>query len=83
VKLQSNSLRISSSKWLCDLFAVSWPSYSLAVWGSFQPHARLAMAPFEKKRFLLPIELAIALAVNVCVAVLSYYAIMMWGLFRG
>jgi hypothetical protein len=40
------------------------------------------MDQFEKKRFLLPIELMIALAINVVVAVLSYYAIVMWGLFR-
>ena len=45
--------------------------------------ARLAMDPFEKKRFLLPIEVMIALAINLVVAVLGYYAIMMWGLFRG
>ena len=36
---------------------------------------------FEKKRFLIPIELVIVLAINVVVAVLCYYAIMMWGLF--
>jgi hypothetical protein len=42
------------------------------------------MDPFEKKRrFLLPIEVMIALAINVVVAVLSYYAIMMWGILRG
>jgi hypothetical protein len=41
------------------------------------------MDPFEKKRFLVPIEVMIALAINVVVAVLSYYAIMMWGLFSG
>jgi hypothetical protein len=38
------------------------------------------MDPFEKKRFLLPIEVAIALAINVVVAFLGYYAFMMWGL---
>jgi hypothetical protein len=43
----------------------------------------LAMGPFEKKRFWLPIELMVALAINVVVAVLSYHAIMMWGLLRG
>jgi Tfp pilus assembly protein PilE len=37
------------------------------------------MDPFEKKR-LLPIEMMIALIV---VAILGYYAIMMWGLFKG
>jgi hypothetical protein len=40
------------------------------------------MDPFEKKRFL-PIEVMIALAINVVVAILGYYAIMMWGLYRG
>ena len=37
---------------------------------------------FKKKR-LLPIEVMIALAINLVVAILGYYAIMMWGLFRG
>jgi hypothetical protein len=46
--------------------------------------ARFAMNPFEKKRFLLPIEVIIALAIKeVVVAVLSYYAIMMSVLLRG
>jgi hypothetical protein len=36
---------------------------------------------FEKKRFLIPIELVIVLAVNLVVALLCYYAIMIWGLF--
>ena|ERR1700688_4589281 len=40
------------------------------------------MDPFEKKR-LLPIEVMIALAINIVVAILGYYAIMMWGLFKG
>jgi hypothetical protein len=40
------------------------------------------MDPFEKKPFL-PIELMIALAINVVVEILGYYAIMMWGLYRG
>jgi hypothetical protein len=42
----------------------------------------MAMDPFEKRRFL-PVELMIALGINVFVAVLGYYAIMMWGLFSG
>jgi hypothetical protein len=42
--------------------------------------ASLAMDLFEKKRFLLPIEALIALATNVVVAVLGYYAIILWGL---
>jgi hypothetical protein len=41
------------------------------------------MHPIEKKRFLLPIEVMIALALNVVIVVLGYYAMMMWGLFRG
>jgi hypothetical protein len=40
------------------------------------------MDPFEKRR-LLPIEVLVALAINVVVAILGYYAIVMWGLFRG
>ena len=40
------------------------------------------MDHLEKKR-LLPIELMIALAINVVVAILGYYAVMMWGLYRG
>jgi hypothetical protein len=43
---------------------------------------RLAMNVFKKKRFL-PIEVMIALAINLVVAVLGYYAIMMWGLLSG
>jgi hypothetical protein len=41
------------------------------------------MDPFVKKRFLIPIELMIALAINVVVALLGYYAIMTWGLVTG
>jgi hypothetical protein len=41
------------------------------------------MDPFEKKRFLLPIEVVMALAINLVIIVLGYYAMMMWGLFRG
>ena len=44
---------------------------------------RLAMDPFDKKRFVLPIEAIVALAINLVVAVLGYYAIIVWGLFRG
>jgi hypothetical protein len=44
--------------------------------------ARLAMDPFEKKP-LLSIEVMIALAINVVVAILGYYAIMMWRLYTG
>jgi hypothetical protein len=49
----------------------------------FSPHAPrgLAMDLFEKKQFLIPIELVIVLAINLVVAVLCYYATMMWGLF--
>ena len=42
------------------------------------------MDPFEKKRrFLLPIEVMIALAINAVVVVFGYYAVVMWGLFSG
>jgi hypothetical protein len=49
----------------------------------FNPHPPrgLAMDLFEKKRLLIPIELAIVLAINLVVAVLCCYAIMIWGLF--
>ena len=36
---------------------------------------------FEKKRFWIPIELVIVLAINLVVAVIGYYAILMWGPF--
>lgn len=36
-----------------------------------------------KRPIKLPIEILIALAINVVVAVLGYYAIMAWGLARG
>lgn len=38
----------------------------------------LAMDLFEKKRFLLPIEVVIVLSINLVVAVLCCYAVMMW-----
>jgi hypothetical protein len=41
------------------------------------------MNPVVKKRFLIPIELTIVLAINAVVAVFAYYAVVMWGLFRG
>ena len=36
-----------------------------------------------KKKQLLPIEVMIVLAINLVVAILGYYAIIMWGLVRG
>jgi hypothetical protein len=39
------------------------------------------MDSFQKKQFLLPIEVLIVLAINAVVAVLGYYSVMMWGLF--
>jgi hypothetical protein len=45
--------------------------------------ARLAMDLFEKKRLLLPIEVLVALAINIVVVTFGYYAMVMWGLFRG
>jgi hypothetical protein len=38
---------------------------------------------FVKRRFPLPIELMIVLALNVVVVVLGYCAIMMWGFVSG
>jgi hypothetical protein len=40
------------------------------------------MDPFDKKP-ILPVEVMITLAINVVVAVLCYYAMMLWGLFSG
>ena len=74
-----NSLAIS----FLPSIAACWLGYSPAVRNFLSASAaRLAMDPFEKKR-LLPIELMIALAINVVVAILGYYAIMMWGLYKG
>ena len=41
------------------------------------------MDQFEKKRSLLPVEVVIALAINVVVAMLGYYVVTLWGLFSG
>jgi hypothetical protein len=40
------------------------------------------MTRLVKKRFLLPVELMMILGINLVVIMLSYYAIMVWGLFR-
>jgi hypothetical protein len=37
---------------------------------------------FRQRRFL-PIELVIVLAINIVLGIFSYYAVVMWGLFRG
>jgi len=42
-----------------------------------------AMTRLLRKRTLLPVELMMILGINVVVIMLSYYAIMMWGFFRG
>jgi hypothetical protein len=42
----------------------------------------LAMDRFDKKP-ILPVEVMITLAINIVVAVLVYYANMLWGLFGG
>lgn len=39
------------------------------------------MDHFEKKP-ILPVEIMITVAINIVVAVLGYYVILMWGLFR-
>ena len=36
-----------------------------------------------RKRVLLPVELMMILGINLVVIMLSYYAIMVWGLVRG
>jgi hypothetical protein len=72
-----------SANFFLPSIAACWLGYSPAVRNFLSASAaRLAMDPFEKKR-LLPIELMIALAINVVVAILGYYAIMMWGLYKG
>jgi hypothetical protein len=43
---------------------------------------RPAMTRLVKKRFLLPVELMMILSINLVVIMLTYYAIMVWGLFR-
>jgi hypothetical protein len=37
----------------------------------------------QKKRFFLPIEVMIVLAINAVVVIFGYYAVVMWGLFSG
>jgi hypothetical protein len=37
---------------------------------------------FRQRRFL-PIELVIVLAINIVLGIFGYYAVVMWGLFRG
>ena len=41
------------------------------------------MSLFQNKRFILPVEVMIALAINVVVVVFGYYAVVIWGLFSG
>jgi hypothetical protein len=38
---------------------------------------------FQKNRFFLPIEVVFVIAINLVVVVAGYYAVMMWGFFRG
>jgi len=38
---------------------------------------------FQKRRFLLPVEVVVVLAINIVMVVFGYYAVMMWGLVRG
>jgi hypothetical protein len=40
------------------------------------------MDPFEKEPNL-PVDVMITSAINIVVAVISYYAVMLWGLFSG
>jgi hypothetical protein len=40
------------------------------------------MSRLLRKRVLLPVELMMILGINLVVIMLSYYAIMVWGLFR-
>jgi hypothetical protein len=38
---------------------------------------------FRKNRFVMPLDLVVVIAINLVVVVAGYYAVMMWGLFRG
>jgi hypothetical protein len=38
---------------------------------------------FKKTPFSVPVEVAVVLAINIVMAMLGYYAVMMWGLARG
>jgi hypothetical protein len=38
---------------------------------------------FQKPRMVVPMEVAIVIAINVVLAVFGYYVIMTWALFRG
>jgi hypothetical protein len=38
---------------------------------------------FQKNGFIPPIEVVAVIAINLVVVVAGYYAVMMWGLFRG
>ena len=40
------------------------------------------MDPFDNKP-LLPVDVMITVAINIVVAVLGYYLIVLWGLFEG
>jgi hypothetical protein len=40
------------------------------------------MDQFQKRHFVVPIEIVIVIAINLVVGVAGYFAIMMWGLFR-
>jgi hypothetical protein len=44
---------------------------------------RLAVDQFEKRRFLPPIDLMVVLALNAVVAILGYYAFLVWGFVHG
>jgi hypothetical protein len=38
---------------------------------------------FQKNRSLLPVEIVVAVAINIVIVVLGYYAVLMWGLMKG
>ena len=48
----------------------------------WNPQAERIMDPFDKERFL-PADLMITLAINIVIAVLGYYLVVLWGLFGG
>jgi hypothetical protein len=78
---QAQQFTYFSAVRLCDLTCRGELRYRSQA--GFLHASRAGDGPFEKKRFLPPIELMIVLALNAVVAILGYYAIMMWGFVRG
>ena len=61
---------------------VGYPLFYYIPYFEHEP-PEAAMTRLLRKRTLLPVELMMILGINLVVIMLSYYAIMMWGFFRG